>query len=112
MHRLFTLLLLLCLSATAQAYGSLRCQGKMIRPGMSMSQVTSLCGAPRDRIVEEIPVRSRIASGFARFSGVIVIESWEYDRGWGKFPAVLKFQDGTLKRVEYLDYRSRGHAGH
>lgn len=111
MYRLIAVPLMLCLSGSVQAYGSLRCQGKMIRPGASMSQVLDLCGAPRNRIVEEIPVRSRVASGFAQFSGIAVIESWEYDRGWGKFPAVLRFQDGTLTRIDYLSYRSRGRDG-
>ena len=87
-------------------YGSLRCQGKIIDPGMSMAQVLALCGPPRSRQIEEAPIRSRVVAGFTRFAGLAVTEYWEYDRGWGKFPAVLTFQDGALKRVDYLSYRS------
>lgn len=90
----------------AGAYGSLRCQGRIIDPGMSMSQVLTLCGPPKSRQIEEAPIRSRITTGFTRFAGIAVTERWQYDRGWGKFPAVLTFRDGTLKRVDYLSYRS------
>ncbi len=71
-----------------------------------MTRIMALCGPPSTRIIEEVPVRSRVATGFSRFSGIILAERWVYDRGWGKFPAVLRFQDGTLKRIEYLRYRS------
>jgi hypothetical protein len=74
-----------------------------------MAQVQALCGPPRSRVVEEVPVRHRVATGFSRFSGIALTERWEYDRGWGKFPAVLTFQDGKLKRVDYLRYRSGAH---
>ena len=104
--RLTVIVLLLCYGGAADAYGSLRCQGKIIRPGTTMSQVLALCGAPRGRIVEEVPVRSRVATGFSRYSGIAVTERWEYDRGFGKFPAVLVFRDNLLRRIEYLAYRS------
>lgn len=71
-----------------------------------MTQVLALCGPPRNQIIEEVPVRSKVTTGFSRLSGIAVTERWEYDRGWGKFPAVLRFQDGTLLRIEYLHYRS------
>ena len=106
--KLAILITLLLCCATAQAYGSLRCQGKLIRPGQDMAHILNRCGAPQDRVIEEVPVRSRVASGFTRFAGMTVVERWVYDRGWGKFPAVLIFQDGTLRRVDYLRYRSRG----
>ncbi len=71
-----------------------------------MAQVLTMCGSPKTRTIEEVPVRTRVASGFSRFSGITLDERWEYDRGWGKFPAVLWFQDGKLQRIEYLPYRS------
>ncbi len=103
---LIVLALLLLYCETAGAYGSLRCQGKLIDRGTTMAQVLALCGPPRSRIIEEVPMRSRVMSGFTRFAGLAVTERWEYDRGWGKFPAVLTFQDGTLRRIDYLSYRS------
>ena len=104
--RLSILALLIAYSGTADAYGSQRCKGKLIRPGAAMAQVLALCGEPRSRIVERVPVRSRTVTGFSRLSGVSVSERWEYDRGWGKFPVVLTFREGELHRVDYLRYRS------
>ncbi len=71
-----------------------------------MAQVLAMCGPPKTLIIEEVPVRARVASGFSRFIGITLTEQWVYDRGWGRFPAVLKFQDGKLRRIEYLPYRS------
>lgn len=90
----------------AGAYGSLRCQGRIIDPGTTMSQVLALCGPPQSRMAEEVPVRSRLISGYTRLAGIVITERWVYDRGFGKFPAVLTFQDGMLRRVDYLRYRS------
>ena len=104
--RLTVLALMLCYCGTADAYGSLRCKGKLISPGITMAEVLSLCGPPTGRIAQEIPVRHRVGTGFSRFSGIILDEQWAYDRGWGKFPALLLFQYGKLKRVEYLRHRS------
>ena len=74
-----------------------------------MAQVLAVCGSPKTRIIEEVPVRARGASGFSRFIGITLAEQWVYDRGWGKFPAVLWFQDGKIQRIEYLPYRSGAH---
>ncbi|MCH8307674.1 MAG: DUF2845 domain-containing protein [Proteobacteria bacterium] len=105
-YRLTILALMLCYCGAADAYGSLRCQGKIIDPGVTMAQILAMCGSPKTRIIEEIPVRARVASGFSRFIGYTTTEQWVYDRGWGRFPAVLKFQDGKLQRIDYLSYRS------
>ncbi len=104
--RLTVLALMLCYCGAADAYGSLRCQGRIIDPGATMAQVLAMCGSPKTRIIEEVPVRTRVASGFSRFVGITTTEQWVYDRGWGKFPAVLWFQDGKVQRIEYLPYRS------
>lgn len=104
--RLIVLSLLILYCGSAEAYGSLRCKGKFIDPGATTAQVLALCGPPQNRVVDEVPVRSRMITGFSRITGVTVTERWIYDRGWGKFPALLTFQDGTLKRVDYLSYRS------
>lgn len=98
-----------CLVATAaSAMGPLRCKGKLIDPGVSMAYVLQKCGPPVYRIIETGPVRSRLVTGFAGLSGTYVSEEWVYERGFGRFPAVLIFGHGTLKRIEYLPERS-GH---
>ena len=60
-----------------------------------MAQVQALCGSPMSRIVEEFPVRARTTRGFSRFIGITTTEQWIYDRGWGRFPAVLHFHDAN-----------------
>ncbi len=101
--------LMLCYCGAADAYGSLRCHGKIINPGISMAQVFEMCGSPKARIVEQVPVRTGTISGFSRLTGIIIAEQWIYDRGWGRFPALLWLQDGRLKRIDYLPYRSLAH---
>ena len=105
--RLAVLGLVLCYCGTAEAYGSLRCQGRIIDTGITMEQVLALCGQPDAKVVEAVPMRARVFTGFSRFTGISFAEQWEYSRGWGKFPAVLIFQDGVLRRIEYRRYRSR-----
>ena len=41
-----------------------------------------------------------------RLVGIALSEQWIYERGWGRFPAVLVFVDGTLKRIDFLPHRS------
>ncbi len=101
--------LMLCYCGAADAYGSLRCHGKIIDTGVSMAHVRAMCGAPKSRTIQEVPVRARLGSGFSRFIGIATTEQWVYERGWGKFPALLWFQDGRLKRIDYLPYRSLAH---
>ncbi|MFQ6005429.1 MAG: DUF2845 domain-containing protein [Woeseia sp.] len=99
-----------CLMATASsAMGPMRCKGKLIEPGVPMAYVLQKCGPPKHRVIETGPVRSRSVSGFARLSGTFFSEQWIYERGFGRFPAILIFDHGTLKRIEYLPERS-GHA--
>ena len=52
-------------------------------------------------------------NGSSRIVGLTLSEQWIYDRGWGRFPAVLFFLDGTLRRIDYLPHRSdRGTRGY
>jgi hypothetical protein len=44
--------------------------------------------------------------GGSRIVGLTLSEQWIYERGWGRFPAVLIFLDGTLKRIDFLPHRS------
>ena len=101
--------LIACLLAiAANAAGPLRCKGRLIDPSVPMAHVLQKCGPPKYRIIETGPVRSRLVTGFSQLSGSYVSEQWIYDRGFGRFPAVLTFNHGTLKRIDYLPERS-GH---
>ena len=106
MYRTTALAILVFYMGAADAYGSLRCKGRFIDVGANAAEVITLCGKPSQRIVAQVPVRAGVKSGFTRFVGFATSEQWIYDRGWGKFPAVLHFDDGKLQRIDYLPRRS------
>jgi hypothetical protein len=78
----------------------------LISVGAPAAYVLSLCGAPENQVVQESLVRAATVAGSTRLAGIALSEHWLYERGWGRFPAVLYFIDGTLKRIELLPYRS------
>lgn len=106
LYRTTVLAILLFYAAAADAYGSLRCKGRLIDVGDSAADVLALCGEPARRIVTRVPIRAGVVTGFTRFAGFTTSEQWIYDRGWGKFPAVLYFDDGVIRRIDHLSYRS------
>jgi hypothetical protein len=101
--------LLACLvltnTSTASAEPSLRCNGRIVRVGVPAAYVLAECGAPADQVVQESPARVGTLTG-TRLVGLTLSEQWIYDRGWGRFPAVLIFLDGTLRRIDFLPHRS------
>ena len=101
-------LLVIFYAGTADAYGSLRCKGRLIDVGAGAEEVIALCGEPSRRIVSRVPVRASVLTGFTRITGYATTEQWIYDRGWGKFPAVLFLDDAKVRRIDYLPRRSRG----
>lgn len=101
-------LLVTLYAGTADAQGSLRCKGRFIDVGAGAAEVIALCGEPAQRIVSRVPVRAAVLTGFTRVAGYATTEQWVYDRGWGKFPAVLHLDEGKVRRIDYLPRRSRG----
>ena len=101
-------LLVTLYAGTADAQGSLRCKGRFIDVGAGAAEVIALCGEPAQRIVSQVPVRAAVLTGFTRVAGYATTEQWVYDRGWGKFPAVLHLDEGKVRRIDYLPRRSRG----
>ena len=89
----------------AAADDVLRCDENLIRVGMIAPQVVAKCGEPKAKESEDIPVRVRRANGTMNTVGVTRVERWTYDRGYGKFPAVLTFEQGKLKNIELLTDR-------
>ena len=106
LFRTTVLAFLLMYAGAVDAQGSLRCKGRIVDVGTSAAEVLALCGEPMGRIMSEVPVRAGVRSGFTRFTGFSTVEQWIYDRGWGKFPAILYFDDGIIRRVDHLPYRS------
>ena len=106
LSRTTVLVVLLVYAGSADAYGSLRCKGRIVDVGDSAAEVLALCGEPGKRVVSQFPVRTATRAGFTRLAGYVTSERWIYDRGWGKFPAVLHFDGGKLRRIEHLRDRS------
>jgi hypothetical protein len=92
-------------TSAANAASTLRCNGRIIRVGVPAAYVLSECGAPQNQVIQESVARTATLSGSSRLV-VALSEQWVYDRGWGMFPAVLFFLDGTLRRIDFLPHRS------
>ncbi len=99
-------ILLLYAGGAAEAHGSLRCKGRIVDVGDSAAKILALCGNPSGRTVTQVPVRAAVGTGFTRFAGFVTSEQWVYDRGYGKFPAVLYLFEGKIQRIEHLPQRS------
>lgn len=105
-YRSAAIAILLICCGVADAHGTFRCEGRIIDPGATEAEVLELCGRPSARILDKVPVRAGTAAGFSRLIGYAADEQWIYDRGYGKFPAVLNFFNGRIQRIDYLPYRS------
>jgi hypothetical protein len=78
----------------------------MIRVGDPAAFVLSQCGAPQNQVIQESLARTGTVLGTSRLTGIALAEQWVYERGWGRFPAVLVFLDGTVRRIDFLRHRS------
>jgi hypothetical protein len=98
-----TVLAAVSFSFVASGEDSIRCRsGRLVNVGMTASEVTSLCGQPKSRTVEEIPVMARLPTGAVRQTGTTQAERLIYSRGQGQFDALLTFEDGKLRRIDLL----------
>jgi hypothetical protein len=86
----------------AHADSSLMCGNSLVSVGMVAAQVVAKCGEPKDKAVTEEPIRVRNANGAVVVGGTRRLEHWTYDRGYGRFPALLKFEDGQLESIDLL----------
>jgi hypothetical protein len=92
-----------CVLFGTSADDTFRCRsGRLVNVGMSAAEVTSRCGDPKSRTVEEIPVLARLPTGAVRQTGTTHAERWIYGRGQGQMDALLTFEDGKLLRIELL----------
>jgi hypothetical protein len=96
---------LLGTSFAAFAADTMRCENAIVREGMIAGEVVAKCGEPSSKRVDEVPIRARGRNGGVNVIGMAKIETWVYDRGPGQFAAALKFEEGTLKTIEYLTAR-------
>jgi hypothetical protein len=105
-HSLAAALALSLWTSASNGTGPLRCDGKLINPGVSAAYVLYQCGEPQLAYAATGPVRGAVPGGFTRQAGTYLSEIWVYERGLGRFPAELHFRDGVLRRIEYWPQRS------
>jgi hypothetical protein len=103
--KLAALLLTVLSCGTANALDSFRCNNRIIDVGASLAHVLAVCGRPDVHVGGSVPVRSRNFRGFSFVSGLSATDQLVYYRGWGRFPVELDFDDGRLRRIEYLPQR-------
>src|SRR5262245_64326157 len=100
------LLLLACLAffytSAVNAAPTLRCNGRIIRVGVPAAYILSECGNPDNLVLQETTARAGTVSGQSRVIGLTLSEQWVYDRGWGRFHAVLMLLDGTLRSIDLI----------
>ena len=92
MMRRCILISLACLfAANVAAEETLRCGNKIVKIGMTTTEVLKYCGKPTSTEVEEHDVRSG-----GRVIGKTQLNRWIYDRGSVGKPKVLEFDQDKL----------------
>lgn len=90
----------LALAAPLRA-DTLRCGSALVSTGDAAAYVREKCGPPDAKQTVTEPVMARRRNGYAYQVGTTTQEIWRYERGYGKFPAVLTFEGGVLKKLEF-----------
>jgi hypothetical protein len=90
----------LLLATSAQAE-TLRCGSSLIAEGAAQAYVREKCGEPDSKMDLTEPVMARRPDGFAYQAGTTTQQIWRYKRAPGKFPAVLTFEGGVLKKLDF-----------
>lgn len=99
-----TSILLACAAltlATAAQADTLRCGKYLIAEGASQAEVGAKCGAPDQEMNVSEPTYAYNRDGYSYQTGTATKTIWRYQRAPGKFPAVLTFQEGVLKKLEF-----------
>jgi len=80
---------------------TLRCGSSLIQSGATMGEVEDKCGPPQSKETFTEPVMARRIDGTAYEVGTASRDVWRYKRSPGSFPAVLTFEKGVLKKLEF-----------
>ena len=98
MNRVFTITLcVFLLTSTSFAAETLRCGGKIVKTGMTITEVERYCGKPSSSEVEDHVVRAG-----NRAVGTSQLHIWTYNRASGQKAAVLEFDQDVLLSIEYV----------
>ncbi len=90
------LILIALLWATTSNADTLRCGSKIVRTGMTMTEVKKYCGNPSSTSIEEHDVHAG-----PRVVGKTEIHTWRYNRASGQRTAVLEFDQEKLMSIIY-----------
>jgi hypothetical protein len=87
--------------AVPAAADTFRCGSALIRVGDAQTYVRAKCGEPtsQETITEE--VRAVVPRGGTNVVGTATRYIWRYSRSSRQFPAVLTFEGGKLKKLEF-----------
>jgi len=100
MRRIIALTLLV--AATAPSFAdTLRCGSSLIKEGDTQGYVQEKCGEPESMQTYTEPVYARRENGTSYEVGTTSKDVWRYKRSSGSFPAVLTFEQGVLKKLEF-----------
>jgi hypothetical protein len=80
---------------------TLRCGSSLIKEGDTQGYVQDKCGEPESKQTYTEPVYARRENGSSYEVGTTSKDVWRYKRSNGSFPAVLTFEKGVLKKLEF-----------
>ena len=80
---------------------TLRCGSSLIKEGDTQGYVQEKCGEPESKQTYTEPVYARRENGSSYEVGTTSKDVWRYKRSNGSFPAVLTFEKGVLKKLEF-----------
>jgi hypothetical protein len=80
---------------------TLRCGNVLIRAGAAAAYVLAKCGTPDAKSQLTEPVWARRLNGTTYVVGTTTQDIWRYERRPGQFPAVLTFEGGVLRKLEF-----------
>jgi hypothetical protein len=87
--------------ATAAHADTLRCGKYLIAEGARQAEVHEKCGEPDSALDVSEPTYARNVNGYMFQTGTATKTLWRYKRGGRQFPAVLTFEEGVLKKLEF-----------
>ena len=103
MNALLRVPVLALLAGVAQADTLVCKQGRVVKPGMASEDVIAKCGPPTSKESRVEELRATNAAGYSFKHGERTVETWRYDRGPRKPPAILVLAEGKVVSIEFLD---------
>jgi hypothetical protein len=101
MTKIVAAILLLATASFAVHAETLRCGSSLISEGASQGYVFEKCGEPDSKQEVTEPVMARGLNGNMYQTGTTTRDIWRYKRSQGSFPAILTFEGGVLKKLEF-----------